>query len=157
MNILYHNRRPNPNAEKKLDAKFVDFNSLLRQSDVISVHCSLSEKTTEVFNKTAFSQMKSTAIFINTSRGLVHQEIDLIEALKSGEIWGAGLDVTNPEPMQPDNPLLSMPNVAVLPHVGSATIEARNEMARLAAENIIEYYKNNRVPNIVNPVTMKNE
>ena len=101
--------------------------------------------------------MKSTAIFINTSRGLVHQEIDLIEALKSGEIWGAGLDVTNPEPMQPDNPLLSMPNVAVLPHVGSATVEARDEMARLAAENIIEYYKNNRVPNIVNPVTMKNE
>jgi len=157
MNILYHNRRPNPNAEKKLDAKFVDFNSLLRQSDVISVHCSLSDETTEIFNKTAFSQMKSTAIFINTSRGLVHQEIDLIEALKSGEIWGAGLDVTNPEPMQPDNPLLSMPNVAVLPHVGSATVEARDEMARLAAENIIEYYKNNRVPNIVNPVTMKNE
>jgi glyoxylate reductase len=72
-------------------------------------------------------------------------------------IWGAGLDVTNPEPMHQDNPLLQMANVTVLPHIGSATVEARNEMARLAALNIIEFYKHNRVPHIVNPSVMENK
>jgi glyoxylate reductase len=69
--------------------------------------------------------------------------------LEEGIIWGAGLDVTNPEPMDPKNPLLSMPNVSVLPHIGSATVEARNEMSRLAAMNVIEFYKNNHIPNQV--------
>jgi glyoxylate reductase len=155
MNIIYHNRKRNYDAEKELDAKFVDFKSLLAQSDVISVHCSLSDETRNLFNKTAFNQMKPTSIFINTSRGPVHNELDLIEALLNGKIWGAGLDVTNPEPMQPDNPLLQMENVTVLPHIGSGTIEVRNEMSRLAAINIIEFYKNNRIPHIVNPEVMK--
>jgi glyoxylate reductase len=151
MKILYHNRTPNQRGEHELRAKYVDFSGLLAQSDVISVHCSLTDETKGVFNKTAFGQMKPTSIFINTSRGAVHNEPDLIEALKTGLIWGAGLDVTNPEPMQPGNPLLSMENVTVLPHIGSATVEARNEMARMAAENIIEFYRNKRVPHIVNP------
>jgi glyoxylate reductase len=94
--------------------------------------------------------MKKSAIFINTSRGGVHNEVDLLEALKSETIWGAGLDVTNPEPMQADNPLLFMPNVAVLPHIGSATVQARNGMARIAAENIIEFYRSGKVPHCVN-------
>jgi glyoxylate reductase len=76
--------------------------------------------------------------------------------LKAEAIWGAGLDVTNPEPMQQDNPLLQMENVAILPHIGSATIEARNEMSRLAAVNIIEFYKGNNIPNIINPEVSKN-
>jgi len=157
MKILYHNRKPNEKAEKELNARYVDFNTLLNQSDVISVHCSLNENTKGVFNKEAFSRMKPTSIFINTSRGGVHNERDLSEALNAGLIWGAGLDVTNPEPMQPDNPLLQMENVSVLPHIGSGTIEARNEMARLAAENIIEFYKNKHIPHIVNPDTLKNK
>ncbi len=157
MDILYHNRKANPKAEKELGAKLVDFKSLLQQSDVISVHCSLTNETKGIFNKDAFSKMKPTAIFINTSRGLVHNEIDLTQALKTGQIWGAGLDVTNPEPMQAGNPLLSMGNVTVLPHVGSGTMEARNEMARLAAINIIEFYKNHNVPNIVNPGALSNK
>src|SRR5438045_6975442 len=99
--------------------------------------------------------MKPTAIFINTSRGGVHNEEDLFDALDSGKIWGAGLDVTNPEPMHENNPLLNMATVAVLPHIGSATIEARSEMSRLAAENIIEFYQNGRIPNLVNPEVMK--
>ena len=82
-------------------------------------------------------------------------EKDLIDALKKGSIWGAGLDVTNPEPMKPDNPLLVMENVCILPHIGSATIEARNEMSRMAAENIISYFKNNTIPNCVNPEVLK--
>jgi len=155
MNIIYCNRNVNTEAEKLFNAKRVSFDELLRQSDVISVHSVLSKDTKEIFNKDAFSKMKSTSIFINTARGGVHNEQDLIEALNKGIIWGAGLDVTNPEPMKLDNPLLEMENVCILPHIGSATIEARNEMSRMAAENIISYYKNNIVPNIVNPEVLK--
>ncbi|MDH4091272.1 MAG: D-glycerate dehydrogenase [Cyclobacteriaceae bacterium] len=157
MKILYHNRKPNSKAEQELGAELVDFKTLLARSDVISVHCSLSVETKEVFNKEAFSHMKPTSIFINTSRGGVHNEADLIEALKTGVIWGAGLDVTNPEPMDKNNPLLHMENVSVVPHIGSATIEARNEMARLASTNIIEFYRHKRVPHIVNPAAMNNK
>ena len=150
MPIIYCNRTPNQEAEKLLEARQVDFETLLENSDVLSVHCALSPETKEIFNKEAFGKMKPTSIFINTSRGPVHQEADLIEALKTGEIWGAGLDVTNPEPMQPDNPLLSMENVSVTPHIGSATVEARDRMAMLAAQNIIQYYQGEQVENRVN-------
>jgi glyoxylate reductase len=149
MNIIYHNRTPNTEAEKFLNANLVSFDELLKQSDVLSVHCSLTHETQGVFNKKIFSKMKPQSIFINTARGGIHNEKDLIEALEEGIIWGAGLDVTNPEPMDPKNPLLSMPNVSVLPHIGSATVEARNEMSRLAAMNVIEFYKNNHIPNQV--------
>jgi glyoxylate reductase len=151
MNIIYNNRTPNKNAEKTTGAKFVSFDDLLQQSDVLSVHCSINEETAGRFDKEAFKKMKPSAIFINTSRGVVHNEDDLIEALQNGDIWGAGLDVTNPEPMKPGNPLLDMENVAILPHIGSATVQTRDAMSRLAAWNIIEFYKGNRIPNIVNP------
>ena len=155
MKIIYCNRKPVFEVEKLLDASFVSFEELLQQSDVLSVHCSISDETKELFNKNTFAKMKPGSIFINTARGGIHNEQDLIDALKQETIWGAGLDVTNPEPMHADNPLLSMPNVAILPHIGSATVEARNEMSRLAAMNIIEFYKHNNVLHIVNPETMK--
>jgi len=151
MKIIYHNRRPNKEAEKLLNARLVSFEDLLRESDVLSVHCTLSEDTRGIFNIDRFSKMRPTSIFINTARGAIHNEKDLLSALEKEMIWGAGLDVTNPEPMHSDNPLLTMPNVAILPHIGSATVEARNEMSRLAALNISEFYKNDRVPNLVNP------
>jgi len=151
MDIIYHNRKRNINGEKLLNAEYVGFEELLLKSDVLSVHCVLTPETKGLFNLPAFKKMKPSAIFINTSRGPVHNEKDLIFSIENGEIWGAGLDVTDPEPMQPDNPLLSMENVCVLPHVGSGTIEARNQMSVLAAKNIIEFYKNHRVPHIVNP------
>ncbi len=155
MEIIYHNRSRNKEAERLYVARYVSFEELLAESDVVSVHTSLTADTKDVFNKTAFSKMKSTAIFINTARGLIHNEVDLISALQNGTIWGAGLDVTNPEPMMKDNPLLQMENVCVLPHIGSATVEARNEMAKMAATNIIEFYKHNKVPYIVNPEALK--
>jgi len=155
MNIIYCNRESNSEAEKLYGAKQVSFDELLQQSDVISVHSVMSKETKEIFNKDAFTKMKPTSIFINTARGGIHNEQDLIDALKKGTIWGAGLDVTNPEPMKPDNLLLEMENVCILPHIGSATIEARNEMSRMAAENIISYFKNNSVPNIVNPEVLR--
>lgn len=151
MPILYCNRHPNAAAEAALGARRVSFDELLAQSDILSVHCALSAETKGIFDKTAFEKMKPGAIFINTARGGVHNEADLLEALRAGTIWGAGLDVTNPEPMAPDSPLLSMENAAVLPHIGSATVEARDGMARLAAENIIGFYADKRVPHLVNP------
>ncbi len=154
MKIIYCNRSSNLEAEQLLGARRVSFEELLQQSDVLSIHSVLSEETKGTFNKSAFEKMKPSAIFINTSRGPVHNEQDLIEALKAGTIWGAGLDVTNPEPMAADNPLLSMDNVAILPHIGSATVEARDEMSRLAAVNIIEFYLHNNIPHLVNPETM---
>lgn len=151
MNVIYHNRNRNLEAEKETNARYVDFDTLLRESDILSIHSALTPETTGLFNKHVFSKMKRTAVFINTARGGVHNETDLIEALQNGTIWGAGLDVTNPEPMQANNPLLQMPNVAVLPHIGSATLEARTGMARLAAENIISYYKTGKPVMLVNP------
>ncbi len=150
MKIIYHNRSRNKMAENEFGANYVGFEELLGQSDVLSVHTNLSAETDGIFNKDAFSRMKPTAIFINTARGRIHNENDLIQALNNGIIWGAGLDVTNPEPMDPSNPLLSMENVAVLPHIGSATRETRNKMSELAAKNIIEYYRGNKIPNLVN-------
>jgi len=155
MKVIYHNRKPNLKAEAELNASFVSFDELLEQSDVLSVHCSLSDETKGIFNKEVFQKMKKNAIFINTARGLVHNETDLIDALQNGVIWGAGLDVSNPEPMHPNNPLLQMENVSVLPHVGSGTVETRNEMAKLAAQNIISFYQFHRMEHIVDPEVLK--
>ena len=149
MKVLYHNRNRNMEAEKLLQATYVSLDELLSQSDVVSVHAVLSEETKELMNRDAFSLMKPGSIFINTARGGIHKEADLIEALRNGVIWGAGLDVTNPEPMDPGNPLLNMENVAVTPHIGSATVEARNEMSRLAAWNILQFVRGEPITNRV--------
>jgi glyoxylate reductase len=151
MEILYCNRSENELANSELDAKKVSFETLLAKSDIISVHSNLSDETFKKFNTEAFNLMKSTAIFINTSRGQVHDELALTEALNNGIIWGAGLDVTDPEPMKSDNPLLNIRNVCVLPHIGSATVEARDEMSRLSAENIIQYFENGTMVHCINP------
>jgi len=150
MNIIYHNRSTNTKAEEELDAKRVSFEELLQQSDVLSTHAALTAETRNKFDKSAFSQMKKNAIFINTARGAMHNEQDLIAALQKGTIWGAGLDVTNPEPMDKNNPLLLMPTVAVLPHIGSATVNTRYAMARLAINNVIAGMRGQRLPQIVN-------
>lgn len=151
MKVIYCNRNSNPKAENELGAVRVSFDELLMQSDVLSVHTALTKETKGTFDNNAFSKMKRSAIFINTARGGIHNEDDLKEALLNGTIWGAGLDVTNPEPMQKDNPLLNMPNVAILPHIGSATEQTRNEMSRIAAENVIAGLKGERLPHPVNP------
>lgn len=151
MKVLYHNRSRNMAAEKELNADWVSFKELLAQSDILSAHCALTPETKEIFNADAFSQMKSSAIFINTARGGIHQEDDLVQALEQKQIWGAGLDVTNPEPMKKDHPLLDMENVCVVPHIGSGTMEARGGMSDLAALNIIEFYKTGQMPHMVNP------
>lgn len=151
MKIIYHNRRRNEEAEREFGATWLPFDELLRQSDCISVHTALTEETKSMFGYDEFQKMKSSAIFINTARGGVHHEQELIRALQEGIIYGAGLDVTDPEPMHPDNPLLDMDNAVVFPHIGSSTVETRNEMARCAAENIIAGLRGERLPYPVNP------
>jgi glyoxylate reductase len=151
MNTLYHNRGRHEEAEKVLAAKRVSFPELLDRSDVLSVNTALTPETKGIFNRESFAQMKRSAIFINAARGSIHNEEDLKEALEKGIIWGAGLDVTDPEPMRKDHPLLFMPNVCVLPHIGSATIEARAAMSLIAAKNIVAGLKGERLPFIVNP------
>ncbi len=137
MNIIYYNRGRNLEAEKEIGAQKVSFNELLGKSDVVSVHTALTGETTGMFGMNEFKKMKKSAIFINTARGPIHREKELTKALEKGIIWGAGLDVTDPEPTDKDNPLLSMENAVVFPHIGSSTKETREAMSRLAAENII--------------------
>jgi lactate dehydrogenase-like 2-hydroxyacid dehydrogenase len=151
MSIIYHNRNRNKMAEQELDAQYVSFEELLHQSDVLSVNANLSDKTKNIFDKISFQKMKPTSIFINTARGGLHNEQDLIGALQTGSIWGAGLDATNPEPIRKDSPLLSMPTVCVLPHIGTATIETRAAMADRAAQNIIAGLQGKRMPFVANP------
>jgi glyoxylate reductase len=151
MKIIYHNRGHHEAAERELQAKWVSFPELLETSDVLSVHTALTPETKGRFNKEVFNRMKKNSIFINAARGSIHNEEDLTDALEKGIIWGAGLDVTNPEPMRPDHPLLFMPNVCVLPHIGSATEETRAAMSLIAAKNVVAGLKGERLPFIVNP------
>jgi lactate dehydrogenase-like 2-hydroxyacid dehydrogenase len=156
MKIIYHNRTHNQKAEEALGALKVSFEELLQQSDVISLHAALTAETKNKFDRAAFSQMKRNAIFINTARGAMHNEQDLIVALNEGTIWGAGLDVTNPEPMDKNNPLLLLPTVAVLPHIGSATVKTRHAMAQLAVDNVIAGLRGQHLPQIVNKAVYEN-
>lgn len=151
MNVLYHDPRDNEAAERDLSAKRVDFETLLAQSDFISVHADMNETTKGMFDRVAFKKMKSTAVFVNTARGPLVVEPDLTAALEAGEIFAAGLDVTDPEPPTMDNPLLKLENVTVLPHIASATVSSRNGMARIAAENLIAGVQGKPLPHWVNP------
>ncbi|NEX79111.1 D-glycerate dehydrogenase [Bacillus thermocopriae] len=136
MNILYHNRSKNQEAEKELGAIYTSFDKLLRSSDFIVCLTPLTKETRHLFTREAFRKMKPSAIFVNASRGPVVDEQALYDALVSGEIAGAGLDVFDKEPIGQDHPLLKLSNVVALPHIGSATIESRTGMMRLCVENI---------------------
>ncbi len=151
MQVLYHEVYKNEKAEKELGAKQVDFDTLLRESDFISVHTDLNEKTKGMFSLDQFKKMKRTAIFINTARGPLHDQKALAEALKTGLIFAAGLDVTEPEPPAMDDPLLRLPNVIVAPHIASATVNTRNAMAEIAADNLIAGLKGEPLRAWVNP------
>jgi glyoxylate reductase len=113
-----------------------DLHGALGFADVVSLHAPLTDATRHLFDRAAFEAMKPGAVFVNTARGgLVDQEA-LADALLSGQLAGAGLDVTDPEPLPADHPLLDAPNLVVLPHVGSATVEARSAMTRICVENL---------------------
>lgn len=137
MQVLYTANSNKVSAEKKLGAKKVELDELLEKSDFVSLHCPLTEKTKYLFNDQTFKKMRPNAILINTARGDIVVQDDLIKALNEKTIWGAGLDVTSPEPLPISNPLCSMKNVVITPHIGSADYESREAMGRLCAENLI--------------------
>lgn len=139
--IIYFNRSDKSAEAQKIGAERVTFHELLEQSDFISVSCALTPDTKEIFNEDAFKRMKPNAVFVNTSRGGVVDQNALIKALQENTIWGAGLDVMTPEPLPLDNPLFKLKNCVILPHIGSACIETRNEMAVLCAMNIVAAFE----------------
>ena len=137
MRILYTGRRPNEEAEQHFEAERVDMATLLKASDFISIHTPLNPQTRHLFGAEQFAQMKPTAMLVNTARGAVVDQKALYTALKEGVIGGAGLDVFEQEPLPMDDPLLTLPNVVLVPHIGSASIATRTRMAVLAAENLV--------------------
>ncbi|MBB6446246.1 2-hydroxyacid dehydrogenase [Bacillus benzoevorans] len=149
MDILYHNRSRNPDAEQIYGATYCSLEELLNQSDFVCLMTPLTPETEKLMGKREFEQMKESAIFINASRGKTVDEEALIHALQNGEILAAGLDVFEPEPVKKDNPLLSMKNVVTLPHIGSATMETRFNMAMLAAENLVAGLRGDVPPTLI--------
>ncbi|MEK6236597.1 MAG: D-glycerate dehydrogenase, partial [Planctomycetales bacterium] len=137
MRVLYHNRRPRPEAEEELGAEYAALDDLLGQSDYVLLSCPLTPETTGLIDAAALTKMKSSAILINIARGPVVDTTALTEALRDGKIAAAGLDVTDPEPLPRDHPLLHLDNVTVVPHFGSATIQTRRRMAEISVENLL--------------------
>ena len=137
MRVLYADTFRNQRAEEELGATKVEFDDLLVRSDFVSVHADLNDQTRGMFDAAAFRRMKRTAVFVNSARGPIVNQPDLVEALRSRTIFAAGLDVTDPEPPAADDPLLRLPNVIVAPHIASATVATRNAMADIAADNLL--------------------
>jgi len=153
MKVLYHDiRRLSRRKERQLGVEYVsELVKLLSGSDFVSLHVPLTNQTRHLIGTDEFAVMKPTAIFINTSRGSVVNQKALYEALKSGQIFAAGLDVTEIEPIPPDDPLLTLDNVIILPHIGSASFATRRNMALMAAENLLAGLRGEVPPNCVNP------
>ena len=150
MRVIYYD----PGEEKsnrELNAARVDFETLLEESDFISLHIPLTPDTHHVIDAEALSKMKSNAVLINTARGPVVDPDALYEALRDKRIFGAGLDVTEPEPIPMDSPLLTLDNVVIVPHIGSGSKTSRDQMSWMAAQNLIAGLKGERLPNCVNP------
>ncbi len=151
MNILYHDLKRDLKAEEDFGAVCTSKNTLLHQSDFVSVHLPLSEETRHFIGKKELAMMKPTGIIVNTARGQIIDQEALLDALKAGKISGAGLDVMEPEPLRSNHPLLSMPRVTVLPHIGSATKKTRANMAGMAAQNLICALNGQPMLSCVNP------
>jgi glyoxylate reductase len=151
MTILYHDLIRDPQAEQAFGARYVDKETLLSQSDFVSLHLPLSAETLHYIGPNELKLMKPSAMLINSARGQIVDQPALLDALQNGRIAGAGLDVTDPEPMRHDNPLLALPQVTVLPHIGSATRKTRARMAQRAAQNLINALNGRPMISCVNP------
>jgi lactate dehydrogenase-like 2-hydroxyacid dehydrogenase len=150
MKVIYTGNSPRPEFEEATGAKFVDFKTLLKEADFVSIHVPLTAATRHLFGARQFSLMKKSAILVNTSRGPVINEEELADALKSGVIYGAGLDVYEREP-EVDKGLLGLANVVLSPHLGSATLETRENMGLMAARNIVAALRGEVPPQCLNP------
>ncbi len=150
MNVLHNSRGPKREIDDELHSRAVDLDTLLRESDFVSVHCDLNDTTKGMFDAGKFALMKPNAVFVNTSRGPVVDQKALADALRSGKIFAAGLDVTDPEPLPPDHELYTLPNCVIAPHIASATVPTRNAMARIYAENLVAGLTDQPMWNCVN-------
>src|ERR671922_344 len=138
MQILYYSRNRNPKLEQELGVTYAGLDELLIRSDYVSIHASMNSASHHMIDRAKLDKMKKTAFLINTSRGQVTNEADLVRALKSEQIAGAGLDVFEKEPLPKTSPLAKMKNVVLLPHIGSATHQTRSKMAEVAAKNLLD-------------------
>lgn len=141
MEVIYYNRTRRYELESKFGFRYVDFDELLERSDFISIHVDLNKDTYHMISLDELKKMKNTAFLINTARGKVVREKDLVYALNKGLIAGAGLDVYEEEPVSGESPLLKASNAVLLPHLGSATQETRSRMAEMAAMNVINFFR----------------
>jgi glyoxylate reductase len=152
MTILYHDvQRATADAEEAVGASFVPLPELLERSDFVSLHVNLTDDTRGLISTDALRRMKASAVLVNTSRGPVVDPRALHLALRDGEIFAAALDVTDPEPIPPDDPLLSLENCLVVPHIASASRATRGKMAEMAAANLLAGVRGERLPTPVNP------
>ncbi len=137
MDVIYHNRkRISRHKERRLKARYVDLEELIAASDILSIHVPHTKETDGMFNANTFKEMKQSSILINTARGKIVNQSDLVNALKRGTIAGAGLDVFESEPIKKNDPLTRLQNVVMVPHIGSSTTETRINMARLTIRNL---------------------
>ena len=152
MRVLYHSRARKPEYENDLAVEWMPaLPSLLRESDFVSIHVPLNSDTERFIGQREFEQMKPSAVLVNTSRGRTVDSKALYDALSKGTIAGAALDVTDPEPLPLDDPLLTLPNVIITPHLSSASAATVRKMGLMAAENIIAALTGQPMPSCVNP------
>ena len=152
MEILYHDVQELPaEVTKPLGATFLPLEELLPRSDYVSLHVNLSPVTRHLINAETLSWMKPTAVLVNTSRGPVVDQVALADALRNGVIWAAGLDVTDPEPIPMDDPLVGLDNCLIVPHIASASRATRGKMAAMAAANLIAGVRGESLPTQVPP------
>ncbi len=154
MKILYADVFENEttrNVEREFGASRTDLETLLRKADIVTIHVPLNPDTREMIGEKELNMMKPGAVLVNTSRGAVVNEAALADALRSGHLRGAGLDVFNEEPLQEDSPLLKLRNVILTPHIASASFATRARMATMCAENLTAALGRERPPNVVNP------
>lgn len=155
MTLLYHDVRRNEEAERQYGLQYVPLDQLLARSDFVSLHVLLSEQTRHLINRESLARMKRGAILINAARGPVVDSTALYEALRDGQLAAAALDVTEVEPISATDPLLTLPNVIVTPHIASGSFATRARMGMLAVENMLAALDGRRPPNIVNPEVLE--
>ena len=152
MTVLYWSRRrAAEDVDRALGTTYVELDELLTRSDMVSLHVSLNEEARHLIDAAALARMRPSAVLVNTARGPVVDQDALAVALRQGVIAAAALDVTDPEPIAPDDPLLALDNCLIVPHIASASHAARDRMAEMAAENLLAGVRGERLPNPVNP------
>ena len=151
MRLIVYDPQPDPTAVEALGVELMRMDEVLRQADFVSIHTPLTDDTYHLIGERELTLMKSTAVLVNTARGPCVDPDALYRALRDGEIAYAGLDVTEPEPIEPDSPLLKLDNCVVVPHIASASVATRDKMAEMAADNLMAGLRGERLPNCVNP------